>query len=52
MEVGDTAELRSWILSFGGDARVEDPDSLRDEIAAELQRAVTRYAKTRGAKQD
>ncbi len=51
MQVGDTAELRSWILSFGGDARVEEPDSLRDEIATELKRAAGRYAKSRGTRE-
>ena len=51
MQVGDTAELRSWILSFGGDARVEEPDSLRDEIAAELKRATGRYAKARSTRE-
>ena len=45
MEVGDTAELRSWILSFGADARVEEPPSLRQEIAKELDRAAATYAR-------
>ena len=43
MEVGSTAELRSWILSFGSDARVLMPASLRDEVSAELSTAAAQY---------
>ena len=43
MEVGGTTELRNWVLSFGGGAEVLEPESLRDEVAAELERALARY---------
>ncbi len=43
MEVGSTAELRSWILSFGSDAEVLAPTSLRNEVAAEIAAAAAKY---------
>jgi predicted DNA-binding transcriptional regulator YafY len=43
MQVGGTAELRQWILSFGAGAEVLEPASLRDEVAAELRGALARY---------
>jgi predicted DNA-binding transcriptional regulator YafY len=45
LEAGGTAELRTWILSFGSGAEVLEPDSLRAEVAAELRDAAARYAK-------
>lgn len=47
LEVGSTTELRDWILSFGAAAEVLEPDDLRTEVAAELQRALTRYRRSR-----
>jgi predicted DNA-binding transcriptional regulator YafY len=44
MEVGGTAELRTWILSFGSGAEVQEPARLRDEVVAELRGALARYA--------
>jgi predicted DNA-binding transcriptional regulator YafY len=43
MEVGLGDELRGWILSFGSGAEVLEPDSLRADVAAELDRARARY---------
>ncbi len=43
LEVGSTTELRDWILSFGAAAEVLEPDDLRDEVAAELERALGQY---------
>jgi predicted DNA-binding transcriptional regulator YafY len=43
MDVGGTAELRSWILSFGSGAEVLEPAALRDEVARELVEAARRY---------
>jgi predicted DNA-binding transcriptional regulator YafY len=37
LRVADTLELRRWILSFGADAEVLEPLSLRDEIRDEVQ---------------
>ncbi len=44
MEVGDTAELRSWVLSHGSGARVLEPESLRLEVLKELRNASEIYA--------
>ena len=43
MEVGSTAELRNWILSFGPGAEVLEPTSLRDDVAKELAAAADLY---------
>ena len=37
MRVADTLELRRWVLSFGSEAKVLEPESLRDEIRNEAQ---------------
>ncbi|MFP8873509.1 MAG: WYL domain-containing protein, partial [Myxococcota bacterium] len=50
LEVGDTTELRSWVLSFGGDAEVLEPDALRREIGEELARATHHYRKPPAAR--
>ena len=39
MEVRGTTEVVGWVLGFGGDARVVEPDALRTQIADELGRA-------------
>ncbi|UCE86378.1 MAG: WYL domain-containing protein [Deltaproteobacteria bacterium] len=43
MQVGGTAELRNWVLSFGSGALVLEPKALRDEVERELARALERY---------
>jgi predicted DNA-binding transcriptional regulator YafY len=43
MEVGGTADLRTWILSFGSGAEVLEPEGLRAEVARELEDARVRY---------
>ena len=43
MEVGGTAELRSWVLSFGDGAEVLEPPELRAEVLQELRAAASRY---------
>jgi predicted DNA-binding transcriptional regulator YafY len=43
MEVGGTADLRTWILSFGSGAEVMEPEKLRSEVTAELRDALLRY---------
>jgi len=43
MEVAGTVELLSWVLGFGDKAEVLEPESLREEIAAELGRTAARY---------
>jgi predicted DNA-binding transcriptional regulator YafY len=44
MQVGGSAELRAWILSFGAGAEVLEPESLRSEVAGDLESALARYA--------
>jgi predicted DNA-binding transcriptional regulator YafY len=43
MEVGGTAELRTWILSFGSGALVLEPKALREEVIEELRAALASY---------
>ena len=35
--LGDVADLASWVLQFGPDARVSEPDELREEVLARLE---------------
>jgi predicted DNA-binding transcriptional regulator YafY len=44
MEVGGTAELRSWVLSFGSGAEVLEPPELREDVARELRHTATLYS--------
>jgi len=44
MEVGPSAEIKNWVLSFGSGAHVLEPERLRDEVREELERAAGRYA--------
>ena len=37
MRVADTLELRRWVMSFGSEAEVSEPESLRQEIRNEAQ---------------
>ena len=43
LQVGETADLRSWILSFGSGAEVLEPESLREAIVADLEASLRRY---------
>jgi proteasome accessory factor B len=45
LDVSGTTELSSWILGFGDQAEVLEPESLREAVAAELARASKRYAR-------
>jgi predicted DNA-binding transcriptional regulator YafY len=38
------AAVRAWVLGFGAAARVLEPRELADDVAAELRRALGRYA--------
>lgn len=44
MEVSGTVEIVSWVLGFGDKAEVLEPQTLRDQVAAELRRASARYS--------
>jgi predicted DNA-binding transcriptional regulator YafY len=44
LEVGGTAELASWVLSFGSGAEVVEPTALREEVMAQLKAAIASYA--------
>ena len=46
MEAGGSAELRSWILSFGSGAEVFEPAELRAEVERELAASLARYRGT------
>jgi predicted DNA-binding transcriptional regulator YafY len=48
MQVGGSAELRQWILSFGAGAEVLAPAALREEVAGELAGALARYRSPAG----
>lgn len=48
MEVGGSTELRSWVLSFGDGAEVLEPATLREQVRAELARALARYGREPG----
>jgi proteasome accessory factor B len=43
MEVGGTAELLAWILSFGSGAEVLEPESLRAQVVGDLEASLARY---------
>ena len=43
MTVAPTADVASWVLSFGDRAQLLAPEVLRDRIAAELERAARAY---------
>ena len=49
MDVGGTAELRSWVLSFGSGAEVLEPERLRREVVRELEESLGRYGARRTA---
>jgi predicted DNA-binding transcriptional regulator YafY len=46
--VSGTIEIRLWILAWGDDVEVLEPASLRDDVAATLRRAVSRYEGVQG----
>jgi CRISPR-associated endonuclease/helicase Cas3 len=41
--VAGTIEIRLWILSWGDEVEVLEPDSLREDVAATWQRALAKY---------
>jgi predicted DNA-binding transcriptional regulator YafY len=43
MTLGDLEPVASWVLAFGGQARVIDPPELRTAVLQELKRAILRY---------
>jgi predicted DNA-binding transcriptional regulator YafY len=45
--VAGTIEIRLWILAWGDDVEVLAPESLRQDVAGTLRRAVTRYEDVR-----
>ena len=47
--VAGPIEIRLWILSWGDDVEVLEPDALRDDVAATHRRAAERYADRGGA---
>ena len=47
MNVQGTAEMPSWIMSFGEHAEILEPPKLRDEVADKLEQAAARYRRRR-----
>jgi predicted DNA-binding transcriptional regulator YafY len=45
--VAGTIEIRLWILSWGDEVEVLEPESLRDDVAATWRRALARYGDAR-----
>jgi proteasome accessory factor B len=43
MEVAGTVEVTNWLLSFGANAVVLEPATLREQVASELSRAAANY---------
>jgi predicted DNA-binding transcriptional regulator YafY len=43
MEVRGTTEVVGWVLGFGGDATVLEPEALREAVVAQHRRAAARY---------
>ncbi|MGO9115567.1 MAG: helix-turn-helix transcriptional regulator [Thermoguttaceae bacterium] len=43
--LGDTAEIKRWIMSFGGSAVVLEPEGLQVEILAELESLIVAYGR-------
>lgn len=43
--LSSTVEVKSWVLGFGANAVVLEPESLRSEIAAELARLLDEYTR-------
>ena len=41
--VAGIQEIRSWVLGWGGEAEVLEPDELRERVRAELATAIARY---------
>jgi predicted DNA-binding transcriptional regulator YafY len=46
--LSSTVEVKSWVLSFGRDAEVLQPESLRAEVAEELETMRARYRSSSG----
>jgi predicted DNA-binding transcriptional regulator YafY len=42
-QLSSTVEIKSWVLSFGANAVVIEPESLRTEIAQELEQLIKSY---------
>jgi predicted DNA-binding transcriptional regulator YafY len=41
MDVRGTTEIVSWVLGFGGTARVVEPKTLREAVTKELSQALS-----------
>jgi predicted DNA-binding transcriptional regulator YafY len=46
--LSDTQEIKRWIMSFGQQAVVQEPESLRGEIVAELNSLLAAYSREPG----
>jgi proteasome accessory factor B len=48
LEVSDLREIRRWILGWGADCEVLEPEELRAAVAAELRRTLAQYGQGGG----
>lgn len=48
-ELTSLEEIKTWVLSFGANAIVEEPETLRNEIVSEIQRTLEHYSARRNA---
>jgi predicted DNA-binding transcriptional regulator YafY len=46
MTIGDLTPVVSWVLEWGGRARVVEPEALRVRVVEELQHALQQYEAT------
>jgi predicted DNA-binding transcriptional regulator YafY len=45
LRVNHLLEVKRWVMSFGPDCEVLEPEQLRSEVAAELLQAVRQYGR-------
>jgi predicted DNA-binding transcriptional regulator YafY len=43
LRVSHFLELKRWVLSYGADCEVLEPDDLREQVREEMRRALQRY---------
>ena len=46
-DLRDTEEIKRWVLSFGQDAEVVEPEGLRGEIGSEIESMLGKYSRKR-----
>ena len=49
MEVHGTTEVMNWVLGFGSNAEVIEPEDFRHQVADEVEKAAARYRRKNGS---